>query len=301
MIRYACTNCGSEMESPGDMAGEWERCPACGEKNRAPSTELEAEADDPPAPDSAALFPWEGDATGRNGPDHEGKAPVRPRRLKLVCPNCGRPLKGATTDMIGDLGVCPRCHAEFEIPSESMAKASAMPPSPPKAEQLPRQAMSATCENPRLKGVRGWLLLFCLILTTVSPIANVFLCWRTYTRLAWGQSHVAMDVRFSFVIDVALTASFIIFGIYAGIALWRVRSGAVGVARNYLSFYFLANIAMASLPFLLGGASLSRRAIHQALWSVVPAYIFYSIWTSYLKKSKRVRATYGAASSVGGR
>lgn len=37
------------------------------------------------------------------------------RQLKITCPKCGRHLKGATTDMIGDIGVCPKCKAEFVI------------------------------------------------------------------------------------------------------------------------------------------------------------------------------------------
>lgn len=39
----------------------------------------------------------------------------RPRKLKVSCPKCGRRLKGATSAMIGDIGVCQRCRAEFEI------------------------------------------------------------------------------------------------------------------------------------------------------------------------------------------
>ena len=37
-------------------------------------------------------------------------------KLKLKCPECGSILYGATTDMIGDVAVCAKCEAEFEIP-----------------------------------------------------------------------------------------------------------------------------------------------------------------------------------------
>ncbi len=36
-------------------------------------------------------------------------------RVKATCPRCHRRLRGATTDMIGDVGVCPKCKYEFEI------------------------------------------------------------------------------------------------------------------------------------------------------------------------------------------
>jgi len=38
-----------------------------------------------------------------------------PQKLNVSCPNCGRRLKGVTTDMIGDTGVCAKCKTEFEI------------------------------------------------------------------------------------------------------------------------------------------------------------------------------------------
>lgn len=39
----------------------------------------------------------------------------KPRRVAVTCPGCGKHLKGATSDMVGDVGVCPTCKAEFEI------------------------------------------------------------------------------------------------------------------------------------------------------------------------------------------
>ena len=37
------------------------------------------------------------------------------RPLKVNCPKCGRRLRGATTKMLGDVGVCPKCKTEFPI------------------------------------------------------------------------------------------------------------------------------------------------------------------------------------------
>ena len=36
-------------------------------------------------------------------------------RIKLICPNCGSILHGATKEMIGDIGVCHKCKSEFTI------------------------------------------------------------------------------------------------------------------------------------------------------------------------------------------
>lgn len=36
-------------------------------------------------------------------------------KIKIICPNCGVFLKGTTREMIGDIGVCTKCKAEFTI------------------------------------------------------------------------------------------------------------------------------------------------------------------------------------------
>jgi len=42
-------------------------------------------------------------------------AEEKQNRLKVVCPSCSRVLRGATREMVGDIGVCPKCRTEFTI------------------------------------------------------------------------------------------------------------------------------------------------------------------------------------------
>jgi predicted Zn-ribbon and HTH transcriptional regulator len=37
------------------------------------------------------------------------------KKVSINCPKCGRSLEGATQEMIGDTGICPKCKAEFII------------------------------------------------------------------------------------------------------------------------------------------------------------------------------------------
>lgn len=41
-------------------------------------------------------------------------------KIKIICPNCGAFLKGTTREMIGDIGVCRKCKAEFTIEDTSL-------------------------------------------------------------------------------------------------------------------------------------------------------------------------------------
>jgi hypothetical protein len=83
------------------------------------------------------------------------------------------------------------------------------------------------------------------------------------------------------------------FGIYAGVKLWRIRSGAVTTARIYLLCLLAYNVGSLGLPFLLGLPSeYSQRLLMEAVPGFVPTMIGIAIWYSYLTQSRRVRATY---------
>ena len=49
------------------------------------------------------------------------------KTLRIRCPQCNRLLRGATKEMIGEIAICPKCEAEFEIehpapPNEKVRK-----------------------------------------------------------------------------------------------------------------------------------------------------------------------------------
>ena len=45
----------------------------------------------------------------------EKNCQTKSEKVSINCPRCGRSLKGATQEMIGDTGICPKCKAEFII------------------------------------------------------------------------------------------------------------------------------------------------------------------------------------------
>ena len=104
---------------------------------------------------------------------------------------------------------------------------------------------------PQYYGVRGWLLLFCLSLTIFSPL---------YTLYNLGVSYEASSTLFNrypdlqnvFILDLILSLGLTAFSIYAGLALWNIKPGAVKTAKIYL-LVFLGYVVIASfLPFKAG-------------------------------------------------
>lgn len=94
-------------------------------------------------------------------------------------------------------------------------------------------------------------------------------------------------------VDLILSIGLMAFSIYAGIALWRVKTNAVNIAKNYLKAFLFYNIISSILPFIAGlPSSVNSAIVGQVIKNGIRSLIFFSIWYSYLNNSKRVLATY---------
>lgn len=136
--------------------------------------------------------------------------------------------------------------------------------------------------------VGGWLLLFCVVLTFVLPISIV------YPTIAALQS--GLDVVGLVYALVYLAVA--IFSFVSGLLLWRVRPNAVTTAKLFL----LAQAAFALalyLKTLLGSGTITPDSAGTlAVGTVVRPLLFALLWYSYLRKCKRVQATFSRDYSV---
>ena len=128
-------------------------------------------------------------------------------------------------------------------------------------------------EQPRLVGVRGWLLLFCIVVTIIAPASFL----------------LAALLKFSFfsVLDLALAG----FYIFTGIHLWRVRPQAL----TYTKLLLLIQFCLGALLLLEHSAGPSVRALSGGAPDVNSAKMMLgaAVWFLYFRKSRRVKATYG--------
>jgi hypothetical protein len=141
--------------------------------------------------------------------------------------------------------------------------------------------------------VGGWLLFFCLVLSVLSPLATLVAFLKTYKETSlffprFPRLMVIIDI------DVLLSLCLMTFSIYAGVWLWRVRPGAVSMAKRYL-FCFLGYQAIASvLPFFAGLPPEANAAMLSGVGKdFFKGVVFFAVWYAYLSSSKRVRETYG--------
>jgi len=135
----------------------------------------------------------------------------------------------------------------------------------------------------KYKGVGGWLLLFCILLTIINPIVSIGLSLRSVWLIS-GIELPFSGIGFVIALDPIVAIALTLFGCSVGIKLWKVKLGAVAEAQQYLRYVFTWAV--------FRGVVLAK--VDPGVWHMTLGMLLgYLIWSTYLKKSKRVKATYG--------
>jgi Protein of unknown function (DUF2569) len=140
-----------------------------------------------------------------------------------------------------------------------------------------------------LKGVRGWLLIFCLTMT-VRPLITFYTLTEQFPVFTSSADPKAIRILY-----VCLSIAIVCFGWYSAFLLWTTNSRAVSVAKVYLFATLFYWILLAVMPFLLSpDAQTTPLALFfRAMQKGLPAsVVYFSVWMAYLCKSKRVANTY---------
>jgi hypothetical protein len=144
-----------------------------------------------------------------------------------------------------------------------------------------------------LVGVKGWLKFFCIVLTVISPLlmlGQISLNWReTEPYLS-----TFPNLRTAAVLENCFLLAMMGFSILAGSALWSRKHGAVDLTKKFLVVslaYSMVSpfllIALTNLP-----AEVNNEIVKEGIKGAIRGIVFFTVWFSYLKVSKRVRHTY---------
>ncbi len=125
-----------------------------------------------------------------------------------------------------------------------------------------------------LRGVRGWLLAFCVWLAILGPLRAVV--------------DVA-DRPFQDLFSRSLELGLAVFSAWAGVALWRMRPSAMKLLRAYL----LVNLGLAAVAFAVFAAS-HNPSVKADMFDAIYLAPFPALCWLYFRRSERVRATFGA-------
>jgi hypothetical protein len=130
-------------------------------------------------------------------------------------------------------------------------------------------------------GVRGWLLVLCLLLVVWQPVQLGLVASGVVDRIAVRGLPLALVLLLRLVVTA--------FGIAAGLALFARRPAAVAMARASLLASALVDVFVLVTPYFP-----SNRFPGDTPWYVAVSLAYYGAWLMYLSRSRRVRQTFGA-------
>jgi hypothetical protein len=138
--------------------------------------------------------------------------------------------------------------------------------------------------------VSGWLLVFCVLLTFVSP-AGIF--YGVFSSAIPGLLHShTIKGEISCGIYLVLFTGVAVFSFIAGGRLWLIKPGAVRLTKRFLWTFLLAHVGYFALWFFLFQPVSSLRLAQMSESHIVGVIPYFYLWMAYLEHSKRVRETY---------
>jgi hypothetical protein len=144
------------------------------------------------------------------------------------------------------------------------------------------------------RGVKGWLLFFCISLTILSPLFTVAGLARGFSAGSRVEDRLPGFMT-AMASDSVLAAPIMALGIFAVVSLWAVKPNAVRVAKLYLIVQPVYAVLEVALFLAILPSSATGTVIEKGTTSVLGSLLYAGLWFSYLSKSKRVRATYSFA------
>ncbi|WP_059424730.1 DUF2569 family protein [Sulfuricella sp. T08] len=213
----------------------------------------------------------------REDPSEDGLQIAQKEVGNMYCTQCG-------SEILIGAHFCHKCGAAV---GSTQASAILLPP-----VVQPTVTKVATADA-TLKGVKGWLAFLCISLTILSPLSTIVELIRAWEATAsLFSSFPSMRIMVS--IETTMSIWLMAFSFYAGSVLWSVKQNAVKIAKAY----FLSRLAYSiALPFIFSGISdlpseVSSVMVEELAKQAFLTFMACAIWFTYLRRSKRVRATY---------
>jgi hypothetical protein len=145
------------------------------------------------------------------------------------------------------------------------------------------------------EGIGGWLLLFCIILTLVTPALFAYQALPGFSDefATIAESYPAIGKAFW--VETVAYAVITCYGLLIGIMLWRHHPSSKGWAKNYLRIRLGLYIFMSLILYILTSGlpgDVGNAFTGSLMTGVVMEFLFFALWFGYFSKSKRVANTY---------
>lgn len=142
---------------------------------------------------------------------------------------------------------------------------------------------------PKYKGIGGWLLLFCIVLTIITPLLSA-------SHIISGHASAGVmtsSAKMATIIESILAGSLHLYGFVTGCIVWSGNKRGNVYAKRFLitnlAGFFIIGIIVALLVDL---PDMRHKVIGSYIILVPKEIIFFTVWWYYFKKSKRVKYLY---------
>ena len=149
-----------------------------------------------------------------------------------------------------------------------------------------------------LRGVKGWLLTFVIIMAVVSPLWSIV---QVYNELYSGQGAYLPDIPLVAQMKTFIWTLIAVDAVIGWIAAWRLVA-----IHNWLSVQiaiaciWIGSLGLRIVEYIgtsaITGLSFGDLVTETGVKPIVQAVGFGLIWTAYLLKSERVANTYRGGS-----
>lgn len=153
-----------------------------------------------------------------------------------------------------------------------------------------RPFFSAIARPDGPRGVAGWLLLLCILLTILAPLSMAAMAF-VNLRTPWDRLQTPIRVLVATeTLGLLLVGA---FACYAGSRLWALESDGPRLARWALAAHPAFRLVLIPVTFLLPvDRNLAWKLFELAGTEFIRSVPSAFIWILYLNVSKRVAATY---------
>lgn len=214
----------------------------------------------------------------------------------LNCPQCGCPREFITKENLLIEIICEECENKYDSKLEMCPSCGCPNESYNQAidnndiETIEEQDKE-DLNNLKYKGVKGWLLFYCITLIVFQPF--IMIGALLYIEEITSLFPYFPGVQTVLIIDTILSLCVLGFGIYSAILLIKIKDNAISTVKKFLVTALIYNFISSVLFFASGlPPEVIEAMAGEIILDLIPGLIYFFIWYSYFNKSKRVKATY---------
>lgn len=136
------------------------------------------------------------------------------------------------------------------------------------------------------ESVGGWLLLLCISLTIISPIRVIYQSSINFMIISSFLNDFDPEVKTIVFLEIFVGIAITIYSIITGVFLWQIKANAVKFAKTFFVVFLAYVILAAIVSYIYTPESIDY------IKNTIGNLLYFSIWYTYLVKSKRVKLTY---------